>query len=226
MKWSAVAVAAALLIVALAWFLGLPHYRPGLRRGESYGVDVSHHQGTINWAAVEADNITFAYLKASEGGDHVDRQFSENSKAAKAAGLQIGAYHFFTFCRSGRDQAANFLAVAPPTSGWLSPAVDVEFGGNCAKRPTEQELVGELTAFTDTVERSWKRPLIVYVLHDLVARYPALGRLNAGVWQRHLFTRPNNNRWAIWQVSGWANVHGIRGKADLNVGKLSSLGQN
>src|SRR5687767_5289040 len=75
------------------WF---PHHRPDLRTGERYGVDVSNHQGAIDWEAVAADGIDVAYLKATEGGDHVDRRFAASWDAARAAGLDVGAYHFFT----------------------------------------------------------------------------------------------------------------------------------
>lgn len=46
------------------WFTR--HHRPGLRDGETYGIDVSHHQGRIDWEAVAADNIDFTYIKTTE----------------------------------------------------------------------------------------------------------------------------------------------------------------
>jgi lysozyme len=60
------------------WYGWLPRYRPDLREGESYGVDVSSHQGTIDWDRVAADDIEFAYVKATEGGDLVDARFDRN----------------------------------------------------------------------------------------------------------------------------------------------------
>lgn len=77
------------------------------------GVDVSHHQGQIDWPKVAKSDIAFAILKATEGGDLVDDSFASNLAGARAAGLAVGVYHFFTFCRSGADQAKNFLAVVP-----------------------------------------------------------------------------------------------------------------
>ncbi len=186
-----------------------------------YGIDVSHHQGAIDWRGVASDRISFVYIKASEGGDHVDEQFTSYSRGASAAGLAVGAYHFFTFCRSGADQAANFLKAAPPTDGWLPPAVDVEFGGNCSTRPPEAELLRELTKFLDLASAAWHQPVIVYALHDVADRYPKIANLDAPVWQRHLFTRPGKDQWAVWQVSGFARVKGIDGAVDLNVGKLA-----
>jgi hypothetical protein len=74
------------------------------------GVDVSNHQGEIDWSALAGSNVAFAYIKATEGGDFRDRRFQLNWDGAKRAGLARGAYHFFTQCRSGAEQARNFIA--------------------------------------------------------------------------------------------------------------------
>lgn len=91
------------------------------------GIDVSHHQGDIDWQRVAADDVAFAIIKATEGGDHIDDAFATNLSEARAAGLVVGAYHFFTFCRPGADQAKNFLAVVPRGEPMLPPVVDIEF---------------------------------------------------------------------------------------------------
>ena len=112
-------VAAALVLAAaglIVWYGWLPHYRPAIEANESYGIDVSHHQGDIDWARVADDDITFAYIKATEGGDFVDAQFADNWEQAGANGVDRGAYHFFTLCRPGLEQAENFLRVVPWTS--------------------------------------------------------------------------------------------------------------
>jgi lysozyme len=91
------------------------------------GIDVSHHQGPINWDEVAGDDVRFAWIKATEGGDWEDPRFDENWAGAGAAGVPRGAYHFFTLCRPAAEQAAWFLSVAP--AGELPTAVDLEYGG-------------------------------------------------------------------------------------------------
>jgi lysozyme len=83
-----------LVASAIAWFAWLPHYRPTLRPGERYGIDVSHHQGPIDWSEVATDDIAFAYIKTTEGSDVIDYRFGENWAGAAGAGLDRGAYHF------------------------------------------------------------------------------------------------------------------------------------
>jgi len=58
------------------------------------GIDVSHHQGTINWNSVTASGIQFAFCKATEGVDYIDPRFTSNMSGAIAAGMPIGPYHF------------------------------------------------------------------------------------------------------------------------------------
>lgn len=68
---AAVGIVAITLAGLWAWFL--PAHRPTLRVGEELGLDVSQHQGNIDWEAVADDGISFVYIKATEGGDWTDR---------------------------------------------------------------------------------------------------------------------------------------------------------
>src|SRR5690348_13539944 len=138
------------VVVAVVIALGYLYYANFAPEGSHYpvrGIDVSHHQGPIDWPRVARSGISFAFLKATEGGTHVDENFRENFEEARAAGVAVGAYHFFTFCKSGAEQAANFIAAVPHEAKTLPPVVDIEFGGNCATRPSVDELAKELGDF-------------------------------------------------------------------------------
>ncbi len=100
-------------LAALFWFVFVPNWRPPLGDGERYGVDVSNHQRAIDRDQVASHNIDFAYIKATEGGTS-PTSFLENWTASEAAGLDRGAYHFFTLCRARDEQARHFLDVAAP----------------------------------------------------------------------------------------------------------------
>jgi lysozyme len=204
------------------WFLWVPNWRPPLRAGERYGVDVSAHQGDIDWRRVAADDIEFAYIKATEGGDFVDARFAQNWAGAATVGLDRGAYHFFTFCAPAAVQAQNFLTVAPPDPAALPPAVDLELAGNCRRRPAPAEVEAELGVFLSLIEQAWGRPLLLYVGDDFEGRYPVRDRLERHLWHRRFLRRPNVARWTIWQLHGYAHVAGIRGSVDLNVMRPAS----
>ncbi len=75
-----------------------------------WGVDVSHYQGEIDWEALRAQGVRFAFIKATEGSSHVDERFAQNADGASAAGVPAGAYHFFSFESPGQTQAENLLS--------------------------------------------------------------------------------------------------------------------
>ncbi len=187
--WLAGAAAAVAVVAGVLSWWWVPNYRPALREGEVHGIDVSHHQGEIDWPAVAADGISFAYIKATEGGDHIDRRFAENWAGARAAGLRVGAYHFFTLCRPGAEQADNLLSTMPAGEADLPVAVDFEYPGNCAARPPVAELHREADAFLERVEAATGRPVIVYSIDGLERRYRMRRHLDRGLWERRLYVR-------------------------------------
>lgn len=181
------------------------------------GVDVSWHQGPIDWRALAADNVRFAYIKATEGGDHVDERFALNWDDASRAGLYRGAYHFFTLCRSGADQAAHFIATVPKVEGALPPAVDLEHKGPCRQGPTMTDVVAQTRTFLDLVERHYGVRPILYTtreFHDLHLEELRGERF----WIRSLFTPPSfrERDWVIWQHHNRANKAGVTAPIDLN----------
>lgn len=213
----------AVLVLALVGVLAievwLPRHRPGLRAGEAYAVDVSAHQGTIRWPAVAADGITAAYVKATEGATFRDPRFERNWAQARAAGLEVGAYHFFTLCRSGADQAANLLGALDRVGGRqdarsLPVVVDLELSGNCSARPARADVQREVDTFVDTVEQGTGRPVTYYLLDSWAARYPPTR--DRPLWVRSIVLRPGGS-WVWWQASDRARVDGVDGPVDLNV---------
>jgi len=196
------------------WFR---EYAPDRDRYPVRGIDVSHHQGAIDWPRVARDDVAFVYMKATEGGDHRDRAFARNWREARAAGLAVGAYHFFTFCRPGADQAKNFLAVVPVEPDALPPAVDLEFGGNCGKTPDAKTMRAELDAFLAPVERAYGRPVVLYVTTEFLAAY-ADALPPRALWRRSILREPDDSApWRLWQYHNRGRVEGIVGPVDLNV---------
>jgi lysozyme len=227
-RWPFILGAVFVLLIAavlLAWFLWLPRFRPALGAGERYGIDVSSHQGTIDWRKVAADGMSFAYVKATEGADLVDPSFDRNWTGASQAGLDRGAYHFFTLCSSGLDQAENFLRTVPDDPHALPPAVDLELAGNCSTRPDQTVIDRELASFLDAVETKTGKEVTLYIGKDFENRYHVRSRLDRPLWVRRVLFRPNGP-WAMWQVGGFAKVDGIDGRVDLDVAAVAPAGES
>lgn len=196
-------------------------HEPDRHRHLLRGVDVSHYQGTIDWPAVSRDNVSFAYVKATEGVDGRDARFARNWRGARQAGIRVGAYHFFRFCRSPRAQARNFLAVAPRTASALPPAVDVETARGCRSRLSGAEVRRELNAYLAIVEARQRRPAVLYVNAQFYAAY---GRdlPRRQMWRRSILSTPNRS-WTFWQYRSRGHVTGIRTHVDLNLVRAASF---
>lgn len=194
---------------------------PSFRHYPVQGLDVSAHQGKIDWKRVAQGPWSFVYLKASEGGDFRDPAFAANWRASQGTGLLRGAYHFFTFCRSGAEQAANFVQMVPAEAEMLPPVADLEFGGNCSKRPTQAGLMRELGVFLALLEKHYGRRPVLYVTDTFAKTYLAHGELAAyPLWVRDIVREPaefNGRIWQLWQFSNRGRVPGIQGFVDQNV---------
>ena len=218
LRAAALAVAA-LLLVGFALYVLAGRWAPSNARYPVQGIDVSHHQGRIDWAKLPAQGVDFAYIKASEGGDHRDSRFAENWSASRAAGVATGAYHFFTLCRPGAEQAANFIAAVPLEEAALPPAVDLEYLGNCSARQSPEQFHRELAAFIAAVEGHFGKPVLLYLTEEFDSAYRVSARVDRPLWLRSLVREPDFGArpWRLWQVSNFRRLDGIEGRVDWNV---------
>lgn len=190
-----------------------------VRRVRERGIDVSHHQGDIDWPAVAGDDVAFAYLKATEGTSFTDPRFIASREAARAAGLEVGSYHYFQLCSPGREQADHFVETVGRLDHRLDlpGAIDLELAGSCSEPPPRGELLAEVRSFLDQVEEGTGKRPIVYSYPEFEARYGFADDLTGyRQWVRSLEGRPER-AWWIWQRSQTATVAGVDGPTDLNL---------
>lgn len=189
------------------------------------GIDVSYFQEAVNWNAVKGDNIRFAYIKATEGGDRVDERFADNYVGAAQAGVLRGAYHFWYHCRSGAEQAAWYIQNVPRDPNALPPVLDIEWtptSPTCTKRPPAAQLHADMQAFLDTVEAYYGKRPVIYTTIDFFEDRLADGAFsNYPLWVRSTAAEPHerygSRPWHFWQYTSTGRVAGINGKADRNV---------
>ena len=200
---------------------------PELPEGRVPGVDVSHHQAGVDWAALADADVHFVYLKATEGIDYLDPSFGESWRAAGEAGLLRGAYHMYRPEDTPAEQAAWFLSVLREAGfgpGDLPPALDVERVRTTDSIPREQ-LAAEALAWLSRVEIELGRKPLLYTNptfwvekleenHELTEyplwlaeyRHEDPGPLELG-WEE----------WTLWQHSQSGELPGVSKAVDLNV---------
>lgn len=89
-------------------------------------IDVSNNNGHVDFAAAKRAGAVGVYLKVTEGTGFVDQTYLERRKAARAAGLKVGGYHFAHPGNSGAAEAAFFLKHLVYEKGDLVPMLDME----------------------------------------------------------------------------------------------------
>jgi lysozyme len=194
-----------------------------LAEDEVMGIDVSVHQGQVDWPQVADAGYSFAYIKATEGVDYVDPQFTANWRGVHQAGMTRGAYHYFTLCSSGADQAADFLKTVPVDDTALPPALDLEFDGACDERPEADDAQGEIDAFVSAVEAAWGRRVVVYSSSEWRMHYGLPVAEERPDWLFSDSGRPGQGDWAVWQLRFDGTVPGITKKVDVDVARPEIL---
>ena len=180
------------------------------------GIDLSHHNGRVNWDALDTAPLDFIYLKATEGRDWKDTRFQDNWLEASRRGWQVGAYHFYLLCKDGTAQAENFIQSVEVRAGTLPPAVDLEYAHNCAPDEPHQAVLTEIADFLNALEAEYGVRPILYTTPEFHADWLEGGRF-AGypVWMRSLSGPPDGEA-LIWQYSMKGQVPGVEGFVDLN----------
>jgi len=189
-----------------------------------HGVDVAKWQRALNWSELQRQNIRFAFIKATEGGDLLDDMFAVNWAGAGRAGIERGAYHFLYFCTSAEQQARWYIRNVPKTGGALPPVLDAEWNPKsptCKRRPPPAEVRAKMKRWMDIVERHYGQRPIIYTTVDF-HRDNLVGHMNDEVfWLRSTKTHPRvtypGRRWAFWQYTGTGRIQGAMGDIDINV---------
>ncbi|KAA0972572.1 glycoside hydrolase family 25 protein [Aureimonas fodinaquatilis] len=188
-----------------------------------HGIDISKYQGEIDWHTARRDGVEFVYIKATEGGDLLDSRFHENWRGARAAGIPHGAYHFFYWCRPGIEQARWFIKNVPQDALSLPPVLDVEWtphSPTCTRRPERAEVIREMGAFMDALEKHYRVRPMIYSTVDmhrerLVGAFPG-----HKFWLRAVAAHPDeiyeDRQFHLWQYTATGTVAGIRGEVDRN----------
>lgn len=228
-KKSLFAILAVLLIAgyaafALVWNGVILLNNPSPEKYPVRGVDVSAYQGEIDWQTLAAQDISFAFIKATEGSTFADRNFDRNFSQAQQTGLSVGAYHFFSYDSPGSTQAENFISHVAPFEGMLPTVIDLEFYGDTAKKPPDRAHVdAELSAMIDILTEYYGMTPVIYATEKSYKLYLEGGYEECDIWIRNVISRPDisdDRPWTFWQFTNRARLDGYKGEEkfiDINV---------
>lgn len=191
------------------------------------GVDVSDHQGTIDWNAVAADGVDFAFIRIgrrgyTEGGIYPDDCFEQNLSGAQAAGLDVGVY-FFSQAVSEEEAVEEAEFVIKTLKGrWLAlPVVfdeeTVSSANGRANRLSKVQRTANARAFLERVESAGYSGMLYCNQNDM-ARINLNELSQWPVWYAEYGEMPGPTPdFTIWQFTSTGKVSGISGSADVNI---------
>ncbi len=192
-------------------------------RSEVCGIDISHWNGNINWKAVSLDNISFVYMKATEGVSYVDPSFNTNWPAIKNTRLVRGAYLYFLPALNNEKQvlqAQNFIStVKRLEKGDLPPMLDVEDDPEISVALFQYRL----QIVERELETYFRVSPLIYTSKALYKKYlnPNNTFQRNEIWiADYSYQRPtlcDNRNLRIWQFTDKACIQGISGEVDMDI---------
>ena len=221
-KWLLLLGAAALVVLIgayVTWHFILPHsVNVDRYRYPVAGIDVSKHNGDIDFEQVSDDDYQFVFIKASEGKTYKDDAFERNYEQAREAGLKVGAYHFFRKNRTAREQADNLLAAIRGKHLDLPLVIDLEDDWGNGATVSRQTAIDRVMEMIDILAGKGYR-VMIYTNLDGYEKYykDLLG--DHDLWLCS-FTSPDlrpHLPHVIQQFSHEGTGSGIDGNVDLNV---------
>ena len=181
------------------------------------GIDVSHHQGDIDWQTVSKEKIMFVYIKATEGKTYTDPKFHQNIKGAQKAGLKVGAYHFFRMTSGAREQFNHFYSQVSKYKLDLIPMIDVEVPAEEVK--SLKHVQDSLDVFIKLVTQKYGKKPMIYGTQRSYNTYCAPKYNNLHLYiGRYGSNAPEiegEGSYSIWQYSEHGKINGIPRAVDL-----------
>lgn len=183
------------------------------------GIDVSKYQRKIDWEKVRNNDVSFAFIKATEGVKLKDSHFERNWEQTQQAGIIRGAYHFYRPNVAPGEQARNFIETVALQPGDLPPVLDIEVRG----RQPLNHLRGDLKEWLVLVERAYGVKPIIYTGYSFYKDYLEGYFDEYPLWIAHYnvkelqMQRTERALLSFWQHTDRGAIDGIKGPVDCNI---------
>ncbi|MCJ8166801.1 lysozyme [Pontibacter sp. E15-1] len=192
------------------------------------GVDVSRWQKEVNWALVSEDEVSFAFVKATQGDFRQDPYFSRNWEETKRHGIKRGAYHFYKPEAPVQCQIELFTNSVVLEPGDLPPVLDVEVSDPTV---SATQLRQGIKTWLEAVTAHYGVKPIIYTSQNYYRRYLQGHFQDYHFWiARYSAVQPevhHTDSWMFWQHTDRGKITGIKTAVDMNffAGDYETLNQ-
>ena len=181
------------------------------------GIDISHHQGKIDWSMVAKNtSIQYVYIKATEGKTYTDPLYRKNHNGAKKHNMRVGAMHYLRGTSGAKEQFEHFKSIVPKGSIDLIPMLDVE---NLDKW-TKVQAQDSILVWINLCKAYYGKAPIIYDTQRSYNTYcaPKFNKYHLYIG-RYGKTPPQitgKGTYSIWQFSETGKIAGIVKPVDLS----------
>lgn len=190
------------------------------------GIDVSKHQGLINWNRVKAAGIQFAMIRAGYGKNNIDTQFVRNITECNRLGIPVGVY-WFSYAlneKMAAEEAQKVLEIIRPYKVEYPVVFDLEYDtieyakkkGITINKAMASKMV---EAFCSTIEKAGYYAMNYANLDYLRNMFDPGLRTKYDLWYAQYASEMNSQvgNVGIWQYTSSGKVDGISGNVDMNI---------
>ena len=190
---------------------------------EIHGIDISHHQGEINWQQLKDEGVIdkfpvrFIMIKATEGATKVDENFIDNFYQAREYGFTRGAYHFYSVHSPAKEQAEFFIQNVKLENGDLPPVLDVE---DKPKGQSDEDFRKSVLQWLHIVEQHYGIKPIIYTYYKFKMKYLDDAAFDPyPYWIAHYYVEEVEYKgaWKFWQHTDVGRLPGIKGYVDFDI---------
>ncbi|MFD2513944.1 glycoside hydrolase family 25 protein [Pontibacter locisalis] len=192
------------------------------------GIDVSRWQKEVDWSLVKESDVTFAFVKATQGDYRLDPFFARNWEESKRHGIKRGAYHFFKPEAPVQGQIDIFINTVTMEPGDLPPVLDVEVSD---PKVSAEQLRRSIKTWLEAVTAHYGVKPIIYTSQNYYRRYLMGHFTDYHFWiARYSAIKPevhHTDSWMFWQYTDRGSVSGINSAVDINffAGDFETLAQ-
>ncbi len=201
-----------------------PMYTPAI------GIDISRHQGTVDWRKVAASGmVEFAFIRvggrgADSGALYDDTEFQKNIEGAQAAGIKVGVYFYSTAVsvEEAVQEAEFVLEKIRPYSLEYPVVFDWEILSKTSRNASldKATLTAATRAFCERIEQEWYTAMIYMGLDTAYNRFDLSQLTDYDFWFAQYNSRNQPDmyyNYRIWQYTDSGSVPGIEGKVDMDI---------
>lgn len=196
------------------------------------GIDVSEHNGVVNWSAAKKAGIGFAVIRTGYGTSHVDKQFAANMAGAAAQGIPIGIYHFsYALTAAGAKQEADYvIKLLAAYKNQITLPVFFDFEYDTVDYAKKQGVTlgkgafnAHTVAFCERIKAAGYTPGTYYNL-DYLRKYVDMDQVGGYVqWYAQYSSTASAAGHDIWQYSSSYTIPGCSGRFDVNLLENTAL---